>query len=182
MHCQARGYVFNKCFECEDLFYPVEPAVINPVTFTQPHVVFDSDKSEESKVAPVDCDAGSLSSASLGMCMHWCYARGYVYNKCYECEDIFNPCNEESSSESSVDSAYVVDDISTQVPVVMEEETASVSAALTKLSLDPTKTNSTTSEYFPTYFDYFDAISDDITADPFSHFLDCMSPSPVVTL
>ena len=67
-------------------------------------------------------------------------------------------------------------------PVVMEEENEHVQAATAAFvrnvfdnphpSLDLTNYNSTTSEYMPTYFDFFDTVSDAPSGDPLSSFMD----------
>ena len=171
MHCQAIGYAYTKCFDCEDLFYPVEDSSSsNAESVASP--VFVQTTTDEIENSDND---SSVSSVSLGVCKD-CNALGYFHIRCATCADLLYPNEAVTADEEAATNETAMD-----LPVVMEEERASVSVA--NLSLDPTKTNSTTSAYLPTYFDYFDAISEAPSpADPFYMFMDCAPCPSTITL
>ena len=109
-------------------------------------------------------DSSSASTYSFGTCMY-CNDRGPVYTKCFECEDIFYPDDDSSKDSTLVEEEEMVDSLRT--------------LQLDSSSID--KTKSSTSVYFPTHFEYFDALESLPLFDPLAIFMDCAYDESIPT-
>ena len=107
MHCEAVGYAYTNCFDCDDIFYPADNVSSGIEEIPNPNDASDLSSciKEIIETAPappqiIDIASDSLSGASerqYGECMH-CNAVGYVYTKCFDCEDLFYPSDDDDSS------------------------------------------------------------------------------------
>ena len=166
MFCYARGFEYDRCNECNNIFHPIQDS---PPDDDSPGI---PEEHEEHDPALNHVCRAMMASLNTD-CVSDNDARDYLArlgpHRVTSAQEIFFGPDRPTSAP---------DDTS---QVVMEEESEQVRAGSVALVLNAfdnhsldylTNYNSTTSEYMPTYFDYFDTVSDAPSSDPLSSFID----------
>ena len=168
MFCHARGFEYTLCSECDNIFHPIQ----------------DSSPDDDSSVIHEEHEEPDPALSHVRSAMMGSFNTDRITdNDTRNVLASFGPHRATSAQDDFLASSgphHATSGQDDNSQVVMEEESEQVRAASATLvlnafnhpSLDLTNNNSTTSEYMPTYFDYFDTVSDAPSCDPLSSFMD----------